>query len=69
MRDLGEDAADAVLRACLPFRDQFIGVGLDSTEVGYPPSLFTEVYKLAAAEGPRLVDAWLAASTARAAAG
>jgi adenine deaminase len=55
LRDLGEDAADAVLRACLPFRDQFIGVGLDSTEVGYPPSLFTEVYKLAAAEGLRLV--------------
>jgi adenosine deaminase len=55
LRDLGADAADAVLRACLPFRDQFIGVGLDSTEVGYPPSLFTEVYKLAAAEGLRLV--------------
>ena len=51
LRDLGADAADAVLRACPPFRDQFIGVGLDSTEVGYPPSLFTEVYKLAAAEG------------------
>jgi adenosine deaminase len=55
LRDLGADAADAVLRACLPFRDQFIGVGLDSTEVGYPPALFTEVYKLAAAEGLRLV--------------
>ena len=54
-RDLGVDAADAILRACLPFRDQFIGVGLDSTEVGYPPALFTEVYKLAAAEGLRLV--------------
>jgi adenosine deaminase len=55
LRDLGADAADAVLRACLPFRDQFIGVGLDSAEVGYPPALFTEVYKLAAAEGLRLV--------------
>ena len=55
LRDLGADAADAVLRACLPFRDQFIGVGLDSTEVGYPPALFTEVYQLAAAEGLRLV--------------
>jgi len=54
-RDLGADAADAVLRACLPFRDQFIGVGLDSAEVGYPPALFAEVYKLAAAEGLRLV--------------
>ena len=55
LRDLGADAADAVLRACLPFRDQFIGVGLDSAEVGYPPALFTEVYELAAAEGLRLV--------------
>ena len=55
LRDLGADAADAVLRACLPFRDQFVGVGLDSAEVGYPPALFTEVYKLAAAEGLRLV--------------
>jgi adenosine deaminase len=55
LRHLGPDAADAVLRACLPFRDRFIGVGLDSTELGYPPALFTEVYALAAAEGLRLV--------------
>jgi adenine deaminase len=55
LRDLGADAAAAALRACSPFRDKFIGVGLDSTEVGYPPALFTEVYALAAAEGLRLV--------------
>ena len=55
LRHLGADAADAVLRASLPFRDSFIGVGLDSTEVGYPPTLFQEVYQLAAAEGLRLV--------------
>jgi len=55
LRDLGADAAGAVLRACLPFRDKFIGVGLDSAEVGYPPVLFTGVYRLAAAEGLRLV--------------
>ncbi len=55
LRHLGPEAADAVLRASLPFRDQFIGVGLDSTEVGYPPALFTEVYQMAAAEGLRLV--------------
>jgi adenosine deaminase len=55
LRDLGPDAADAVLRAALPFRDQFIGVGLDSAEVGYPPALFRDVYRLAAAEGLRLV--------------
>ena len=55
LRDLGSEAADAVLRASLPFRDSFIGVGLDSTELGHPPALFTDVYKMAAAEGLRLV--------------
>jgi adenosine deaminase len=55
LRDLGADAAGEVLRAALPFRDQFIGVGLDSAEAGYPPALFTEVYRRAAAEGLRLV--------------
>jgi len=55
LRDLGPEAADAMLRASLPFRDSFIGVGLDSTELGHPPVLFTEVYKMAAAEGLRLV--------------
>jgi adenosine deaminase len=55
LRDLGADAAAATLRAALPFRDQFIGVGLDSTEIGYPPRLFTQVYQQAAAEGLRLV--------------
>ena len=51
LRDHGPDAAKQMLLAALPFRDQFIGVGLDSTEIGYPPSLFTEVYTMAAAEG------------------
>jgi adenosine deaminase len=51
LRDLGPEAAMQTLEASLPFRDSFIGVGLDSTEIGYPPSLFTEVYARAAAEG------------------
>jgi len=55
LRDRGADAAAETLRAALPFRDQFIGVGLDSTEIGYPPALFTQVYQQAAAEGLRLV--------------
>jgi adenosine deaminase len=55
LRDLGADAAGEVLRACLPFRDRFIGVGLDSAEVGYPPVLFRQVYRRAAAEELRLV--------------
>ena len=39
------------LRAALPYRQHFIGVGLDSTEVGYPPELFRDVFAAAAAEG------------------
>jgi adenosine deaminase len=55
LRDLGPDAAAEMLSAALPFRDQFIAVGLDSTEIGYPPALFEQVYARAAAEGLRLV--------------
>jgi adenosine deaminase len=55
LRDLGAEAAAEMLRAALPFRSQFIGVGLDSAEVGFPPSLFREVYRIAAAEGLHLV--------------
>src|SRR4029077_18473122 len=51
LRDLGADGADGVRRACLPFRDPFIGVGLDSAEVGYPPALFAEVYRRAGGGG------------------
>ncbi|HWC78457.1 MAG TPA: adenosine deaminase [Pseudonocardiaceae bacterium] len=51
LRDLGPEAAERLLRDALPFRDQFIGIGLDSAEVGYPPELFAEVYRIAAAEG------------------
>jgi adenosine deaminase len=55
LRDQGAQAAEETLRAALPFRDQFIGVGLDSTEIGYPPALFGRVYDMAAAEGLRRV--------------
>jgi adenosine deaminase len=55
LRDLGPDAAMETLQAALGFRDAFIGVGLDSAEVGYPPELFADVYRRAAAEGLHLV--------------
>jgi adenosine deaminase len=51
LRDLGGAAAEELIRAALPFRDRFIGVGLDSAEVGYPPRLFETAYGIAAAEG------------------
>jgi adenosine deaminase len=55
LRDLGPDAAMETLEAALPFRDELIGVGLDSAEVGYPPELFAGVYQRAAASGLHLV--------------
>jgi adenosine deaminase len=55
LRDRGADAAGEMLTAILPFRDDIIGVGLDSTEIGYPPELFTGVYARAAAQGLHLV--------------
>jgi adenosine deaminase len=51
LRHLGGAAALETLDAALPFLDQFIGVGLDSAEVGFPPSLFTEVFARAQALG------------------
>jgi adenosine deaminase len=51
LRDLGGEAAEDLLRHALPFRDHFIGVGLDSAEVGWPPRLFRTAYEIAAAEG------------------
>ena len=50
-RDLGADAADEMLTEMAPYRDLIIGVGLDSTEIGYPPVLFREVFARAAADG------------------
>jgi adenosine deaminase len=51
LRDRGPEDAMATLRAALPYREHFIGVGLDSAEVGYPPELFRDVFAAAAAEG------------------
>ncbi|ANP71124.1 adenosine deaminase [Cryobacterium arcticum] len=51
LRHLGGAAALETLDAAIPYLDQFIGVGLDSAEVGFPPSLFTEVFAKAGALG------------------
>ena len=55
LRHLGGEAALQTLDAAIPYLDQFIGVGLDSAEVGFPPSMFTEVFAKAAALGLRRV--------------
>ena len=44
LRHLSEEDAFATLEAALPFRDMFIGVGLDSSELGHPPEKFARVF-------------------------
>src|SRR3990167_336179 len=51
LRHLSEDAAITTLQAALPYRDQIIGVGLDSSERGHPPEKFARVFAQARALG------------------
>jgi adenine deaminase len=44
LRHLSEDEAFATLEEALPWRAQFIGVGLDSSERGHPPEKFARVF-------------------------
>ena len=44
LRHLSEQEAFETLEEALPFRDKFIGVGLDSSEVGHPPEKFARVF-------------------------
>jgi len=55
LRHLGEEDAFATLEQALPFRDRFIGVGLDSSERGHPPEKFARVYARCRELGLRLV--------------
>ena len=51
LRHLSADDAQATLSAALPYRDRLLGVGLDSSEAGRPPSMFTAVFDRARDEG------------------
>jgi adenosine deaminase len=51
LRHLDEDAAFATLKAAEPWLDRIVGVGLDSSEVGHPPSRFEKVFKAAGERG------------------
>ena len=44
LRHLSEDEAFATLETALPYRERFIGVGLDSSERGHPPEKFARVF-------------------------
>ena len=51
LRHLPEEAAFATLKQAMAFRDLFFAVGLDSSEMGHPPSKFVDVFAKARAEG------------------
>ncbi len=51
LRHLSAADAMSTFEESLPHRDKFIAVGLDSSERGFPPSNFAEVFARARAEG------------------
>ncbi|PQM28329.1 adenosine deaminase [Sphingopyxis lindanitolerans] len=55
LRHLSEADADATLDEALPFLGRIDGIGLDSSEVGHPPSKFARVFARARALGLKLV--------------
>lgn len=55
LRHLDEDDAFATLRAAEPYLDRLLGVGLDSSEVGHPPSKFARVFQAAGERGLKRV--------------
>ncbi len=44
LRHLPEASALKTLEMALPYRDRIIGVGLDSSEAGFPPEMFERVF-------------------------
>ncbi|ENW90568.1 MULTISPECIES: adenosine deaminase [Acinetobacter] len=44
LRHLSEEAAFVTLEQALPYKEQIIAVGLDSSEVGHPPAKFARVF-------------------------
>jgi adenosine deaminase len=55
LRHLSEKEAFETLEQALPYRDLFIGVGLDSSELGHPPEKFARVFARCRELGLRLV--------------
>ena len=55
LRHLSQEEAFATLEQAMDYRDRIIGIGLDSSELGHPPSKFTQVYAQAREAGFHLV--------------
>jgi adenosine deaminase len=55
LRHLSEEEAFKTLESSLPYKDWIDGVGLDSSEMGNPPSKFVNVFAASAKQGYKLV--------------
>ena len=55
LRHLSEEEAFETLESSLPYKNWIDGVGLDSSELGNPPSKFVNVFKASAEHGYKLV--------------
>ncbi|HEY0380694.1 MAG TPA: adenosine deaminase [Candidatus Elarobacter sp.] len=55
LRDRSAESALATLEQALPYGERIVAVGLDSAEVGHPPSKFQHVFARALAEGWKTV--------------
>lgn len=55
LRHLDEEDAFKTLELALPHKDKIIGVGLDSSEMGHPPSKFQSVFSKAREAGFHIV--------------
>ena len=55
LRHLDEESAFETLEQAEPFLDRIVGVGLDSSELGHPPSKFKRVFDKAAGLGLKRV--------------
>tara|TARA_R110000868_G_C10970322_1_gene769706 strand:- start:250 stop:1254 length:1005 start_codon:yes stop_codon:yes gene_type:complete len=55
LRHLSEEDAIKTLDASLKYKDKILGVGLDSSEMGHPPSKFARVFEKARKEGYLIV--------------
>ena len=55
LRHLSEEDAFATLHQALPYRDRIVGVGLDSSERGHPPSKFARIFARCRQLGWRVV--------------
>ncbi|WP_022868280.1 adenosine deaminase [Schaalia vaccimaxillae] len=54
LRDMSAESALETLKAALPYKDKFIGVGLDSDERDNPPEKFADAFALAKEHGLRV---------------